>query len=718
MNIDAYDPNHPKVIPLSRAVAFELTLIGCLVPLMITELSAPLHPEIFATDASCDMGAICVTTPPPHVTEVLWKACKSKGSYTRLLSPAEVLLKRLDAFEEISSQAFEVPASVPRPLAYAFDFLEVYAGSAKVTKFMQALGVSTGPPIDISFSPELDLTRDFVMHWVSHLICNKLIKALMCEPPCTTFSIRRFPPLRSKAQPYGFQPKEEKTQQGNQLAVRGCQMICLCHRYEIAGLIEKPLTSLLQHLPAWKTIAGLPNSSQVRTDSCRFGSIHRKSFKFLGVHLCLDELALQCQCTTKHVPVEGAYTKASAIYVDDLAKALASTLEKGIRRINGIDRDLGSLKTKGLENQLVNEVAQGCTWKEVTSWKFKKESHINILEEAALLRQASWVARDGRSKRVVNLVDSNVVRCASAKGRSSSLGLSTILRRFCALCVGAGLYYTLAFCPTRLNVSDDPTRLRPVRPKSSSLSLEFWDRDDIFDLAAVPPLRRWISNWVRLLLLMNGPTILKLADKGVFRKLHPPALHGLFSQMDFDQTCGFPGEGPVLDCVGFCFLLCLVDFSLRRVPRIVLLRSSRSCFACCNAVGLLPLMLGSMMLRGAHAMPMVPNTAGEVAKAKTRASQPPLPIGRPVMPTTGSSRERFLEIFRCWLNELGYDLTFLLDNHYLYIDDLNVLLSRYGRELFAAGKSYNQYAETINSITSLRPALRRQMQGAWDLGYS
>ena len=227
-----------------------------------------------------------------------------------------------------------------------------------------------------------------------------------------------------------------------------------------------------------------------------------------------------------------------------------------------------------------------------------------------------------------------------------------------------------------------------------------------------------ISNWVRLLLLMNGPTILKLADKGVFRKLHPPALHGLFPKWTSTKRVGSRVRVLFLDCVGLCFLVCLVDFSLRRVPRIVLLRSPRSSFACCNAVGLLPLMLGSMMLRGAYAMPMVPNTAGEVAKAKTRASQPPLPIGRPVMPTTGSSRERFLEIFRCWLNELGYDLTFLLDNRYLYIDDLNVLLSRYGRELFAAGKSYNQYAETINSITSLRPALRRQMQGAWDLGYS
>lgn len=718
VDINSYDPNHPRVIPLSRAVACELTLVACLVPLMLTELSAPLHPDIFATDASCDMGAICVTTPPPHVAEALWKTCKSKGSYTRLLSPAEALLKRLDAFEEVSSQAFEVQEKVPRPLAYTFDFLEIYAGSAKVTKFMQALGVSTGPPIDISFSPELDLSKDYVMQWVSHLICNNLIKALMCEPPCTTFSIRRYPPLRSKACPYGFQPKEEKTLQGNQLAVRGCQMISLCHRYEISGLIEKPLTSLLQHMPAWKAIASLPNASQVRTDSCRFGSIHRKSFKFLGVHLCLDELALQCQCATKHVPVEGAYTKASAVYVDDLAAALASTLEKGIRRRNSLDRDLGLITTKGLENQLVNEVAKSCTWKEVKSWKFKKQSHINILEEAALLRQASWIARDGKSKRVVNLVDSNVVRCASAKGRSSSLGLSTILRRYCATCVGCGLYYTLPYCPTRLNVSDDPTRLRSVRSSSSSLSLEFWDRDDIFDLAAVPTLRRWASNWVRLLLLLKGPAILQWPDKGVYRRLHPPVAHGLFRQMDFDKTCGFPGEGPVVVCVGLSFFLSCLDFVPLRVPRPVHRPSSRSCFACSRAVGLLPMLLMLLMLRGASAMPMVPNTAGEVAKAKARAVQPPLPIGRPVMPITGSTRERYLEVFKNWAAELGYDLSLMLDNHYFYIDDLNVLLSRFGRELFAAGKTYNQYAETINSITSLRPALRRQMQGAWDLGYS
>lgn len=203
------DPNHPKVVALSRAVACELTLLACLIPLLLTEVSAPLRPDVFATDASCDMGAICATTPPLDVVEVLWKACKSKGSYTRLLSPAEALLKRLDAFEEVDSQAFDLPESVSRPLAYTFDFIEVYAGSAKVTKFMLDLGVSVGAPVDISFSPELDLTQVHVMHWLSYLVCEGLIKALMVEPPCTTFSVRRYPPLRSKLYPFGHNPREE-----------------------------------------------------------------------------------------------------------------------------------------------------------------------------------------------------------------------------------------------------------------------------------------------------------------------------------------------------------------------------------------------------------------------------------------------------------------------------------------------------------------------------
>ena len=51
-------------------------------------------------------------------------------------------------------------------------------------------------------------------------------------------------------------------------------------------------------------------------------------------------------------------------------------------------------------------------------------------------------------------------------------------------------------------------------------------------------------------------------------------------------------------------------------------------------------------------------------------------------------------------------------------DDLNILLCRYGRLLYQSGKTYNSFAETINAVTTRKPALRRSLQGAWDLGYA
>lgn len=141
-----------------------------------------------------------------------------------------------------------------------------------------------------------------------------------------------------------------------------------------------------------------------------------------------------------HVRIEGSLKKASATYVSGLVEALANSLEKAIiavkqRRIEELD-----VTIIGLENQLVNEVALSSSWKVHSSWTFKKQSHINILEEASIL------------------VDSFVVRGVTSKGRSSSRALSAILRRVGATAVAAAIYLTLPFVPARWNPSDDPTR--------------------------------------------------------------------------------------------------------------------------------------------------------------------------------------------------------------------------------------------------------------------
>ena len=60
----------------------------------------------------------------------------------------------------------------------------------------------------------------------------------------------------------------------------------------------------------------------------------------------------------------------------------------------------------------------------------------------------------------------------------------------------------------------------------------------------------------------------------------------------------------------------------------------------------------------------------------------------------------------------------MLANHQACIDEINIVLVKYGRLLYDAGKSYYQYAETLNSLSSKKPALRRMLQQSWDLGYS
>ena len=652
------------------------------------------------------------------MSEVLWKTSKSKGSYTRLLTPSEEFLRRLGINEEGDFEhcpKYAAPGP-KRPLAYRFDFIEVFAGSAKVTAAMAQLGVAVGPPIELSFSEEYDVSERHVVAWLSYLVRNRLVLAIMVEPPCTTFSIIRRPALRSRFEPYGFQPREEKTFTGNMLAGRACQLMSIAGINRVAGLLETPFSSLLKHLPCWQSVQRMMCSKVVRVDSCRFGSPHLKSFRMLCVHLSPKHIDRRCMCTCKHVQVQGRFTKASATYTDRLAEALALDFADWIfseRRKLLSDSEPSS---KGLESVAINDLAISCDWSVDAAWNFWKESHINILEESALLRMAQRCAHLRYPTRITAMVDSNVVRGASSKGRSSSLGLSTVLRRFNAICVAAALYVNIAFVPTRLNVADDPTRDTVLRDPTPGFELASLDRQSLFGLCSIP---RWAANWTRLILRTAGIHLVYLGRRDLYRKSFPSGF--LTRAKGFDSTLGYPGEGPsLLPTFGLLFL---GFFGPAVFPVLVGLFTLRPLgfrrFACCVLLFVELVSHPPVGFWGAAmAMPLSPKTPGEIRKAEQRRLGDPLPDGRPVLPTTGSTRERYLSHFYDWARSELIDVDHLLENPSIYVEEINAIVSRYGRLLYQAGKTYTTYAETINGLTSVRPSLRRQMQGAWDLGYA
>lgn len=732
---NAFDASRPKLVHLTRKVATELVLLAVLMPLAVSDIAAPLDRKIYCTDASLHKGAILEADVDEKLLRVLYRTSISKGAYTKMLSGRSSVLKSHDwRFEEEPYEEDDVlspQASAPeRPIAFSFEFIEVFAGSSKITKYLEQHGINCGPPLDLSLSSEFDVAQVHVISWLTSLISSKKLRAFVLEPPCTTYSIMRRPRLRSREKPLGFCPREEKTQTGNILSCRGGQLLHVGARHGAFGLLETPYSSYMKHMPFWRSLESYECFKTVRCDSCRYGSPHLKSFRFLCLNIKTDRISSRCICQSRHLQVQGSLTKASAIYTDLLAENIALTFVEALRPSSEIGEP--EKTAFGLESLLVNEVMQSCEWKESSVWSFKKQSHINILEEAALYRLVCRIAKKGRSIRSIAITDSNVVKCATAKGRTSSKGLGPILRKLCSLVLAAGIYLNVAYIPTRLNCADDPTRDHPVRGPLFGMDLSTWTSEDLFKLSSLGRFRRWSSNWLRLCILLMGPSFLYLGDRSLYRfpwqSLRKVALpQSLYRHsLEFDASLGFPGEGPFcLIALCACFL-CVWLVHGCFVPCLLIWTSF--CFACsvpvachCRVGSLCFPWVAAVLLGGAPAvaaMPVFPTTAGDWTRSRLRNRRPALTVGRPVETMTLKLRERLLEQFGLWIGEQGLDLDTIFSQGIAAADDLNILLCRYGRLLYQSGKTYNSFAETINAVTTRKPALRRSLQGAWDLGYA
>lgn len=139
---------------------------------------------------------------------------------------------------------------------------------------------------------------------------------------------------------------------------------------------------------------------------------------------------------------------------------------------------------------------------------------------------------------------------------------SAILRRINSLLVAAGIYLVVFFCPTRLNIADDPSRDVPLRAAVVGAGFEHMDFATLNAVATHPRFRRWASNWTRLVFLLLGASVFQLKDRSSFRTHRcNPVLSFDFSSLTFDRTLGYPGGGPPLFCTFLGVFVCLLSFS-------------------------------------------------------------------------------------------------------------------------------------------------------------
>ena len=688
---DELDTEHPRSRALPRQAAEELILSAVLTPLAISDVKAPFHKWVYASDASTAKGAFCRAEASEEKMHPLWQAGDFKGARTFLDSWQKQTVGEAEFFEEedwetlheevFPGQGSSKCAAPARPLAQHFDFLEVCGGSGVVSDQVAALGYVVGPIIDLTYSCHYDLLDLRAVEWLLFMVQNRRVRAVALEPPCTTFSPAAYPPCRSYRLPRGFNQKSQKVWVGNRLAFACLTIFLAAVHALVLALLETPRRSKMAWLSEWKWLLGLPNVEETYTASCMYGSPHQKEFRFLTCNMRSHSICRPCSRNHKHIKIEGKFTKGSAVYCPGLAKALAQLFAKHLE-VEKRYLQQHALRTEGLESVFVNEFMKVAKWQVRGVWKWSGNSHINILEASGALRSTKESARQGGGRTVL-LLDSNVSVRSIAKGRSSARALGALLRKIACVSLAFSVFLSVHFCPTRLNVADDPTRSVPLRASRSGDSfLEDLDFQELFHLAEMPKLRRWISNWTSLFLGLCHHHQLRLGAL----QCHPPRFRSPLPPvdfyhhiLDFDSTLGFPGEGPQ------------------------------------RLVGVVSLVFWTLLVSMSHGMQ--PRNEDDGRRAQMRKSQPLFP-GRPVRTATRSNRAKLLEQFGEWLAQRSVQLDVLLSVSHVEPETLVSFLVAYGKELYEGGRPYSHYAETINAIAAAKPTVRRLLTAAWDLAFS
>ena len=746
VNASEIDRGLPRVVPLTRAVAQEIVLLSVLCPLFATDLGATLITKLYASDASDRKGAYVSRDMPEHVARAMWRSGRKKGGYVRMLNRSEALIRKLDPdFEELSWEVSgEVSQRVERPRAHRYHFIELCGGAGKVTKYLSQRGWVCGPVLDLDASRHYNLRSLKLLSWVIHLL-EDLLDSFMVEPPCTTFSPAQHPASRGYDCPRGYEPLNEKTLEGTELALRALTLIYIGARLHKPGLLEQPRKSKMRKLEEWIFLVLAGFAEEQWTASCAFGSPHQKEFVFLCTGLPSAMLHRKCSRDHQHVPIQGVYTKPSAVYTDELACVLAQCFHEGLK-VYFQRKDLSSFDSGGLEMPLCNDLLVSGEWKVENQWAWNVPCHINVQETSSVYKLLKQAALCHPSSRFSVVMDSNVGLSALVKGRSPSHGLRKVLRRSGAVTVAGGLYPAYHFGPTRINIADCPTRDNELPVPCQSIVDRLSTLEEVLDFASVAELRRPKANWVRLFMLVHGGALSWKGSEESWKDAHlcktamvfsdRPLLQETAFSFDFDASLGFPGEGPSSYCRAFmtslgfwiflflpCHLHSVMDtlwilpcraFGLglwaARYPN-----NPRSFWGLRGLV-LYPTLASSMPV-GSHGPQMLPRDVRDKRRAEQRSGQV-LPIGRPVLGQTQFYRERLLDQFSAWLKTQGLDFDSLVLSSTPDVEGINLLLEKYGRALYNAGRPYNHYAELINGVASKKPVLRRQLQAAWDLAYA
>ncbi|CAE7155308.1 unnamed protein product, partial [Symbiodinium necroappetens] len=767
-----------RLRPLSRKDAQELVLLASLAPVVSSNVSAEFSPTIFCSDSSSTHGAFCSCSQPPELTASVWLSADRKGSYTMLSSPKTACVAGDPAaLEDPLGEGL-----LTKPSAFDFDVLCLLEGSASIAQACLELGAKASPVIDTKHSGEYDLFSPAVGGWISHLLWSARARSFVAVLPSGTWNERGNLKPSRKAGRKSLALKVVSFFRIAVRAGRPALLLApassgLFSLPEAQSLLKVEGVRLLQpgtpgsnespqdpacH-PGILFTVGPPPKEFSRSRSLA-------GLSAFGVAQCLFELTGQPQdplpspgfenVVTNDVLITGSW-KVDSVWAWEKQRHInALEAEAGVSVLRELVRKGGDCRSVlVLDSSCAREaLAKGRSSAKLLRPSLRRAASLTIggglypafvfgptrlnasddatrqvplrtpcpsslvedLDEEAWAQlcnlpglskpRANWfrlvllVSRPQHRKLLVQAIDDFPSRacpsvvplhlydplplpgCAAeefaAKALQQGLFQPSVLSGLLELLPAAGkvrfehqgqvkvwtsgLYSQGPFKGVRSAAEKFPTatRLACMVVRAIDPSFAFSSISLLRDLKSLPHkdrnnLRGSASLVFAVSSFEGGDIWVEGGKEDCEAEVGGKVLLG--AKVDFDSTLGFPGEGPR---------------------------------------ALLFILAATLLLHGFPAALLGPRNAADRAR-------------------TGSYRASLVAAFSQWMLEvMGLDLQTLLDRKPLDAEIISEALVRYGRDLYGSGRPYWHYSETINSVTSLKPVLRRQVQAAWDLGFA
>ena len=276
-----------EIFKLSTGSKQELLLPCICAPFAYTNLRASPLSKVFCTDASTAGGGICYANVSRSCTLELCRVAEQRGFYRRIDNST------LGAFMAMCGEEIAGSDSIPKGLSEGFlwDFCEVFRGTGHLSNAHRELGLTVHPGFDLLDGACGDVLLPSTFSAIVGLICRRVVKAWHIAPAvCTTCGTLRRPRLRSKLIPFGFEPDEPHTALGNQFAMRGGFIPCLCILYGLCASSEQPGGSVMHRLEIFQRVMAMGFFS-MRFPFCNWGTPFEKMSWWLSNNPRLQQLA-------------------------------------------------------------------------------------------------------------------------------------------------------------------------------------------------------------------------------------------------------------------------------------------------------------------------------------------------------------------------------------------------------------------------------------------